>query len=145
MEEIRPILLAEDNPRDIELIEEALAEHNLVNRLVVVHDGVELLDYLHGRGACADTVPPRPVLIILDLYMPRMDGVEALREIRKHPDFKNVPVVMLTGSSTTTDLQTCYDLGVNAYVVKPVDFHQFVDVVKNLGMFWALLNQPPVA
>lgn len=140
-----PILLAEDNPRDIELTQEALGEYHLANRLVVVHDGVELLDFLHCTGAFAERERVNPIVILLDLHMPRMDGLEALREIRINPGFKTIPVVMLTESNKTPHLQACYEVGVNAYVVKPVEFHQFVEVVKNLSVFWALLNKTPLA
>lgn len=143
MDEYRPILLAEDNLRDIELTLEALADHHLANRVVVVHDGVELLDFLHCNGAFADREPVNPVVILLDIHMPRMDGLEALRLIKQSPGLNTIPVVMLTTSNDSHALQACYELGVNAYVVKPVDFHQFVEVVGQSGVFWALLNNPP--
>jgi CheY-like chemotaxis protein len=143
MEKYRPILLAEDNPRDIELTLEALNEHHLANRVVVVHDGVEVLDYLKREGQYADRPPEDPVVILLDIKMPRMNGLEALREIKQDPKLKLIPVVMLTSSRESPDLNTSYELGVNAYVVKPVDFVQFANVVKQLAVFWALLNTTP--
>jgi CheY-like chemotaxis protein len=143
MEKFRPILLAEDNPRDIELTLEALKEHHLANRVVVVHDGVEVLDYLKREGQYADRPPENPVVILLDIKMPRMDGLEALREIKQDPKLKLIPVVMLTTSRESPDLISSYELGVNAYVVKPVDFLQFADVIKQLAVFWALLNETP--
>lgn len=144
MSKYRAILMAEDDPKDIELTLEALSEHNLANRVVVVNDGVDLLDYLRCKGAFAERQLENPVVILLDIKMPRMDGLEALREVKQDPTLKTIPVVMLTSSRQSPDLQTCYELGVNAYMVKPVDFVQFVNVIKQLGVFWALFNEPPV-
>jgi CheY-like chemotaxis protein len=137
------ILLAEDNLNDIELAVEALGEHNLVNRLTVVNDGVQALDYLRRSGAFKDRPNGHPAVVLLDIKMPRMDGLEVLREIRAHPALKRLPVVILTSSREEQDLITSYDLGVNAYVVKPVDFSSFMDAIKQLGVFWALINEPP--
>jgi CheY-like chemotaxis protein len=144
MTELLPILLAEDSPEDIELMLEALSQQNLANRVVVVHDGVEALDYLRHQGAYADRASGDPVVVILDIKMPRKDGLQVLREIRSDPELKMAPVVVLTSSREQRDLITSYELGVNAYVVKPIEFTQFIDAVKEIGVFWALINQPPV-
>jgi CheY-like chemotaxis protein len=144
MTELQPILLAEDSPEDIELMLEALSQQNLANRVVVVHDGVEALDYLRHQGAYADRESGDPVVTILDIKMPRKDGLQVLREIRSDPELKMAPVVVLTSSREQRDLITSYELGVNAYVVKPIEFTQFIDAVKEIGVFWALINQPPV-
>ncbi len=144
MRKYREILLAEDNPKDIELTLEALGEHHLANNIVVAKDGVEVLEYLHCQGKFAERKPEKPIVILMDIKMPRMDGIETLRAIKQDPKFRTVPVVMLTASRETPEIQTCYDLGANAFVVKPVDFMQFVDVVRKISVFWALLNQPPV-
>ena len=143
MVKIPGILLAEDNPNDVELTLQALAEHNLANRVTVAKDGVEALEYLHCQGAHADREPGNPVVVLLDIKMPRKDGLEVLREIRGDPALRRLPVVILTSSGEERDIITSYDLGVNAYVVKPVDFPAFVDAVKQVGVFWALLNEPP--
>jgi len=137
------ILLAEDNPNDVELTLEALAEHNLANRVTVAHDGVEALDYLRRTGAFSGREPGLPAMVLLDIKMPRMDGLEVLREIRTDPELKRLPVVILTSSREQQDLITSYDLGVNAYVVKPVDFAAFIEAVEYLGVFWALINERP--
>jgi CheY-like chemotaxis protein len=143
MVKIPGILLAEDNPNDVELTLQALAEHNLANRVTVAKDGVEALEYLHCQGAHADREPGNPVVVLLDIKMPRKDGLEVLREIRGDPALRRLPVVILTSSGEERDIITSYDLGVNAYVVKPVDFPAFVDAVKEVGVFWALVNEPP--
>lgn len=137
------ILLAEDNPNDVELTIEALDQHNLANRVTVAHDGVEAMQYLRCEGAFKDREPGDPAVVLLDIKMPRKDGLEVLREIRSDPALKKVPVVILTSSREEQDLITSYDLGVNAYVVKPVDFPHFIDAVKQLGVFWAVLNERP--
>jgi CheY-like chemotaxis protein len=121
----------------------ALAEHNLANEVVVAQDGVEALDYLHRRGSFAQRPAGNPLVILLDLKMPRMDGVQVLRQVRAAEQLDLIPVVVLTSSRESLDLEKCYRLGVNAYVVKPVRFSEFVDAVKQTGMFWALINQPP--
>jgi CheY-like chemotaxis protein len=141
--EVRSILLVEDDPHDIELTLRALAEHNLANRVVVARDGVEALDYLQGSGAFAGDGPAFPAVLLLDIKMPRMNGLELLRRLRGDERLKSLPVVMLTSSSEEPDLRTAYNLGVNAYVVKPVEFGAFVVAVKELGVFWAILNEPP--
>lgn len=137
------ILLAEDNPLDVEMTLDALAGHGLANTIDVVGDGVEALDYLFRRGAHASRPGGNPGLLILDIKMPRMDGLQVLEEIRRADHLKTLPVVMLTSSRQERDLFESYRLGVNAFVVKPVDFHEFADAMKVLGLFWAILNEPP--
>jgi CheY-like chemotaxis protein len=139
---LRKILLAEDSDNDIELTLAALAAHRVMNEIVVVRDGVEALDYLHRRGAFADRSPENPALILLDLKMPRVDGIQVLREVKGTPALKTIPVVVLTSSREEQDLVNTYDIGVNAYVVKPVNFRDFMDAVKTLGQFWAVINEP---
>jgi CheY-like chemotaxis protein len=143
MGEVKRILLVEDDPKDIELTLAALAEHNLANRVDVARDGVEALDYLYRRGSFARRPPGNPVVIMLDLKMPRMDGVQLLGKIKTDEQLRLIPVVVLTSSHESLDLQACYRLNVNAYVVKPVRFTEFLDAVKQTGLFWALINQPP--
>ena len=144
MTNLQPILLAEDSPEDVELTLEALSQRNLANRVVVVRDGVEALEYLRCQGAYADRQNGDPVVAFLDIKMPRMSGLEVLREIRDDPELKMLPVVVLTSSRQEQDLITSYELGVNAYVVKPIEFTRFIDAVKEIGVFWALINEPPV-
>ncbi len=145
MIELKTILLAEDNPQDVELTIEALTEHNLANKVVVVKDGVEAMDYLNYTGQFKNRKKGNPAVLLLDIKMPRMDGIEVLEAIRGNEKIKALPVVMLTSSREEPDLKRCYDLGVNAYVVKPVNFKDFVDAVKHIGIFWAILNeQPPI-
>jgi CheY-like chemotaxis protein len=141
--EFRTILLAEDNANDAELTLEALRDHQLINDIVVTRDGAETLDYLYRRNAHASRQGGNPVFILLDLKMPKVDGLEVLRQIKSDPALRTIPVVMLTSSRQEGDLVRSYDLGVNAYVVKPVEFHEFIRVVKALGGFWALTNEPP--
>jgi CheY-like chemotaxis protein len=141
--QIPVILLAEDNPKDVDLTSRALAASNLANRLIVARDGVEALDYLRGEGVFAGRDPERPAVVLLDIKMPRKDGLEVLREIRGDPKLRRLPVVILTSSREEQDLVAGYDLGVNAYVVKPVDFEEFIRAVKQLGVFWALINERP--
>lgn len=143
MIELKTILLAEDDPRDIELTLEALAEHNLANKVTVVKDGVEALEYLRCEGQYIDRKKALPAVLLLDIKMPRMDGIELLEIIRGDAELKTLPIVMLTSSREEPDLKRCYALGVNAYVVKPVNFKDFLDAVKYLGVFWALLNEHP--
>ena len=143
MSDPRPILLAEDNPNDVELILTAFGEARLVNEIVVVNDGEQALDFLHRRGAYASRTGPLPAVILLDLKMPRVDGREVLRHIRADSVLHSVPVVVLTSSREESDLAQTYQLGVNAYVVKPVNFEEFIGAVGKLGCFWALLNEPP--
>lgn len=143
MSELKPILFAEDSPSDAELTLEALAENRLANRVVHVKDGVEALEYLRCEGKYSQRKPGNPAVAILDIKMPRMDGVEVLRAIRADPSLKRIPVVMLTSSKEEHDLIRSYDLGINAYVVKPVNFTDFLEAVKQLGSFWAVLNELP--
>jgi CheY-like chemotaxis protein len=141
--DLKTILLAEDNPRDVELTLEALAAHNLANQVVVVHDGVEALQYLRREGQFRLRSPGNPVVLLLDIKMPRMDGLEVLKAIRGDEELKTLPVVILSSSREESDLVTGYELGVNAYVVKPVDFKEFMEAVQLLGTFWAIVNEAP--
>lgn len=143
MAPLKRILLAEDNDRDVELTLAALEEHNLANEVVVARDGVEALDYLYNRGKFAGHANGLPVVVLLDLKMPRVDGLEVLQAIRADAQFKAIPVVMFTSSREERDLIRSYELGVNAYVVKPVDFAKFVESIKQVGFFWAIVNEPP--
>lgn len=143
MAPLKRILLAEDNERDVELTLAALDEHNLANEVVVARDGAEALDYLYGRGKFSGHANGLPVVVLLDLKMPKVDGLEVLRLMREDPIIRRVPVVMVTSSREEQDLVRSYELGVNAYVVKPVDFQKFVESVKQIGMFWAIINEPP--
>lgn len=143
MIELKTILLVEDNPQDVELTLEALSEHNLANNVCVVKDGVEALEYLNYEGRFRDRKKGKPVVMLLDIKMPRMDGIEVLETIRADEKLKTLPVVMLTSSREEPDLKRCYELGVNAYVVKPVNFSDFLDAVKQIGFFWAMLNEQP--
>lgn len=143
MIELKKILLAEDNPKDVELTIEALKDSHLANRVVVVNDGVQALEYLRSEGSYANREPGLPSVLLLDIKMPRKDGIEVLREIRNDPQLKLLPVVMLTSSREDKDLLNSYYLGVNAYVVKPVNFNGFIDAIKQLGIFWGLVNELP--
>jgi CheY-like chemotaxis protein len=143
MVEIRTILFAEDNPMDVELTLEALADHNLANNVIVVRDGVETLDYLRCEGKYKQRKPGNPAVLLLDIKMPRMDGLEVLKAIRGDDKLKTLPVVMLTSSREEQDMVRSYALGVNAYVVKPVDFKEFIEAVKQVGVFWAVINEVP--
>jgi CheY-like chemotaxis protein len=143
MNEIHSILLAEDNPNDVELTLAAFSEHNLANEVFVVSDGEEALDYLYQRGRYKDRPNGNPAVILLDLKMPKVNGLEVLRTIKQDEKLKKIPVVMLTSSREEPDLVRSYQLGVNAYVVKPVGFQSFMDAVKQIGVFWALFNEPP--
>ena len=143
MNDLRTLLLVEDSPRDVELTLEALSEHRLVNEIVVVHDGAEALEYLNMQGQHASRAPGNPAVVLLDLKMPKMDGLEVLRRMRADERLRTIPVVMLTSSNEERDVVESYQLGVNAYVVKPVGFVEFMAAIKNLGLFWAVLNQPP--
>jgi CheY-like chemotaxis protein len=143
MAPLKRILLAEDNENDVELTLAALAEHNLANEVVVVRDGAEALDYLFRRGKFSAHANGLPVVVMLDLKMPKVDGLEVLHQMRADAELKHVPVVMITSSREEQDLIRSYQLGVNAYVVKPVDFQQFAASVKQIGYFWAVINEPP--
>lgn len=140
---LRPILLAEDNPNDVELTLAALHSLNLANEIVVVNDGAQVMDFLCRRGEFSARSPVDPAVIVLDLKMPRVDGLEALRQIRADATLRVLPIVILTSSREENDLVKGYQLGANAYVVKPVDFDQFISAVSQLGVFWALINEPP--
>jgi CheY-like chemotaxis protein len=143
MNELKQILLAEDNPQDIELTLEALAEYNLANRIDVVRDGVEALEYLRHEGKYKSRGGANPAVIILDIKMPRMDGIQTLKAIRSDAALRMIPVVMLTSSREEPDLIRSYELGSNAYVVKPVKFSEFIEAVKQIGVFWGMLNELP--
>jgi CheY-like chemotaxis protein len=137
------ILLVEDDPRDIELTLTALQEYNLVNDVFVARDGQEALDYLYCRDQFSGRDGSRPAVMLLDLKLPKINGLEVLQQIRSDQELRLLPVVILTSSHEEKDLVRSYELGVNAYVVKPVDFHAFVNAVKDLGVFWAMINEPP--
>lgn len=139
----KQILLAEDSPQDAELTLSALGEHHLAQDVIVVRDGAEALDYLYHRGKFTNAASSTPLVVILDIKMPKVDGLEVLRQMKSDPNLARVPVVMLTSSREERDLATSYDLGVNAYVVKAVDFQKFLASVKELGLFWATINEPP--
>ncbi len=141
--ELKRILLVEDSPHDVELTLAALAENHLANEVVVVRDGEEALDYLYRRGIFKLRMEGNPVVVLLDLKLPKVDGLEVLAQLKSDSGLRRVPVVMLTSSREEQDLIGSYDLGVNAYVVKPVDFHEFVSIIKEVGLFWAVVNQPP--
>lgn len=143
MTDLRTILLAEDSPHDAEMAIDALREAHLANPIVHVEDGVDALDYLMRRGKWADRGEGEPAVLLLDIKMPRMDGLEVLTALRKEERFKGLPIVILSSSREESDLARSWDLGVNAYVVKPVDVDQFFDAVRTLGRFWAVLNEPP--
>lgn len=143
MMEFARILLAEDDPKDVELTLMALEEYNLANEVVVVHDGVQVLDYLYRRGEYKMRREGNPAVILLDLKMPGMDGLEALRRIKSDAVLKVIPIVVLTSSRQESDLVESYQLGVNAFVVKPVGFDEFVKAIKETALFWALINEPP--
>lgn len=141
--ELRRILLVEDSPNDVELILTSLAESHLGNEVAVVRDGEEALDYLYRRGAFHQRIKGNPVVVMLDLKLPKVDGIEVLASLKADPDLKILPVVILTSSREEPDLSQCYQLGANAYVVKPIDFDEFMQTIKNLGLFWAVINEPP--
>jgi CheY-like chemotaxis protein len=141
--QVGEILLVEDDPHDVELTLTALTENHLTNKIVVVRDGAEALDYLLQRGAYASREAGNPAVILLDLKLPKVDGLEVLKRVKSDPDLKTIPVVMLTSSREERDLAESYDSGSNAYVVKPVGFGEFVEAVRELGLFWAVINQPP--
>ena len=145
MAELRHILLAEDNANDVELTLAALKTNRVLNEVVVTRDGADTLDYLWRRNKYANRSGGNPVLMLLDLKMPKVDGLEVLRQVKSDAHFKLIPTVVLTSSREEQDVVRSYDLGVNAYVVKPVDFQDFVEAVKLLGGFWAVVNEPPPA
>jgi CheY-like chemotaxis protein len=137
------ILVVEDNENDLELTLDALSEHKLVNHIDTVSDGEEALDYLYRRGSYSSRETQNPIVILLDLKLPKVSGLEVLKDIKENPELKMIPVVILTSSKEESDIISSYQYGVNAYVVKPVEFHGFIDAVRQLGVFWALLNEPP--
>jgi len=143
MNSLKRILLVEDSPRDAELVMDALKEHLLANEVVHLQDGAEALDYLYRQGDFASRPEGLPAVILLDLKMPKVDGLEVLRQLKGDAKLKVIPVVVMTSSREEQDLIRSYELGVNAYVVKPVKFQGFVEAVKQLGVFWAVLNEPP--
>jgi CheY-like chemotaxis protein len=141
--DLRPILLVEDNPRDLELTLAALAKCQLANEIIIARDGAEALDYVYARGAFSQRPSGDPAVILLDLKLPKIDGLEVLETLKGDGNFRQIPVVMLTSSREERDLVTSYEQGVNAFVVKPVDFNAFFEAIESLGMFWAILNEPP--
>lgn len=143
MSDLRPILLVEDNAKDIELTLAALAKCQLANDIIVARDGAEALDYIFGRGAHENRDPGDPAVVLLDLKLPKIDGLEVLEQLKGDAMLRRIPVVMLTSSREERDLVRSYELGVNAFVVKPVDFGAFFEAIQDLGMFWAILNEPP--
>ena len=144
MMDTKRILLVEDNAKDVELTLAALEQNRLANGVAITRDGVEALDFLKRRGKYASREQEMPVLVLLDLKMPKMDGLEVLRVVKQDPELRNIPIVVLTSSREEQDIVESYNFGVNAYVVKPVEFDRFVEVVKQLGLFWVVLNQAPV-
>ena len=137
------ILLVEDDPKDVELTLTALEEYRLANEVVVASDGEQALDYLYYRGKYAQRNPENPAVLLLDLKLPKVDGLEVLKHIKSDENLRMIPVVVLTSSREEKDLVATYELGISAYVVKPVDFHEFVNAIKELGVFWAVINEPP--
>lgn len=143
--ELKRILLVEDSANDIELILAALAENHLANEVIVARDGEEALDYLYRRGVFRMRMEGNPVVILLDLKLPKIDGLEVLSQLKSDPLLKVIPIVILTSSREEQDLIRSYHFGTNAYVVKPIDFQELVSVIQELGLFWAVVNQPPPA
>jgi len=141
----RRILLVDDSPRDTEMALDALHQYHLANEVTTLRDGAEALDFIFRRGDYAGRDGADPAVIMLDLKMPRVDGIEVLRQLKADPRFRRIPVVVMTSSREDQDLARCYELGVNAYVVKPLTFHEFIEAIKTLGTFWAVLNEPPPA
>lgn len=143
MNSLKRILLVDDSPHDTELALDALEQHHLANEVVALRDGAEALDYLHRRGEFAGRPNGQPAVVLLDLKMPKVDGLEVLRQMKSDPQLKLIPVVIMTSSREEQDVLSSYQLGVNGYVVKPLDFHEFTDAVKLVGAFWAVVNEPP--
>jgi CheY-like chemotaxis protein len=137
------ILIVEDDPNDVELTLTALADYNLANEVVVARDGQQALDFLYCRGEFSTRATGNPAVMLLDLKLPKIGGLEVLQQVKSDENLKTIPVVVLTSSNEEKDMMRSYKLGVNAYVVKPVDFHEFVNAVKELGVFWAVINEPP--
>ena len=141
----KEILIVEDNPNDLELTLRVLKQHNLANRIEVVRDGAEALEFVFHTGAYADRDPDsKPTVILLDIKLPKVDGLEVLRQIKSDERTKSIPVVLLTSSREERDIMQGYELGTNSYIVKPVDFEQFVESIRQLGVYWLVLNEPPV-
>jgi DNA-binding response OmpR family regulator len=143
MNKLGRILIVEDDPRDVELTMTALEEYNLANEVIITRDGEEALDYLYCRGNFNTRTGDNPAVLLLDLKLPKVDGLEVLQQIKSDEKLRMIPVVVLTSSREERDMVASYKLGVNAYVVKPVDFHEFVNAIKELGIFWAIINEPP--
>ncbi|HEV7674098.1 MAG TPA: response regulator [Candidatus Angelobacter sp.] len=143
MDKLGRILMVEDDPKDVELTLTALEEYNLANEVVVTRDGEQALDYLYCRGEYKTRSSGNPAVMLLDLKLPKVDGLEVLKQIKSDEKMRMIPVVVLTSSKEEKDMVASYKLGVNAYVVKPVDFHEFVNAIKELGVFWAVINEPP--
>ena len=143
MNKLGRILMVEDDPKDVELTLTALEEYNLANEVIVTRDGEQALDYLYCRGEYKTRSSGNPAVMLLDLKLPKVDGLEVLKQIKSDGELRMIPVVVLTSSKEEKDMVASYKLGVNAYVVKPVDFHEFVNAIKELGAFWAIINEPP--
>ena len=143
MDQLGRILMVEDDPKDVELTLTALEDYKLANEVVVTRDGEEALDYLYCRGNFTTRTPENPAVLLLDLKLPKVDGLEVLQQIKSDEKLRMIPVVVLTSSHEERDMVASYTLGVNAYVVKPVDFYEFINAVKELGIFWAVINEPP--
>src|SRR5271168_3461160 len=143
MDVLGRVVLVEDDPGDVELTLTALGEYNLTNEVAVTHDGAEPLDYLYCRGKFEARASGNPAVLLLDLELPKLDGLEVLQQTKGDQALKMIPVVVLTSSREERDMVASYKLGVNGYVVKPVDFHEFVNAIKELGVFWAVINEPP--
>lgn len=143
MDRLGRILMVEDDPNDVELTLTALDEYHLANEVIVTHDGEEALDYLYRRGNFKMHTNDNPAVVLLDLKLPKIDGLEVLRQIKSDEQLRMIPVIVLTSSREEGDMIASYKFGVNAYVVKPVDFHEFVNAIKELGIFWAVINEPP--
>jgi DNA-binding response OmpR family regulator len=143
MDKLGRILMVEDDDKDVELTLTALEEYNLANEVVVVRDGEQALDYLNSRGEYKGRPADNPAVMLLDLKLPKVDGLEVLKQVKSDDKLRMIPVVVLTSSKEEKDMVASYELGVNAYVVKPVDFHEFVNAIRELGVFWAVINEPP--
>ena len=143
MNKLGRILLVEDDPKDVELTLTALEEYNLANEVIVARDGEEALEYLYSRGKFKTRSSGNPAVVLLDLKLPKVDGLEVLKQVKSEENLRMIPIVVLTSSKEEKDMVASYKLGVSAYVVKPVDFHEFVNAIKELGIFWAVINEPP--
>jgi len=143
MNKLGRILLVEDDPKDVELTLTALEEYNLANEVIVARDGEEALEYLYSRGKFNTRSSGNPAVMLLDLKLPKVDGLEVLKQVKSEEKLRMIPIVVLTSSKEEKDMVASYKLGVSAYVVKPVDFHEFVNAIKELGIFWAVINEPP--